>query len=89
MEETSKKIENDNQQLKEELRENNRKMEETMGERLEELREDNQLLREELREVNQENMNKLDERIELAKEELNKKITETKKSIVKKLERCV
>ena len=52
-------------------------------------REDNQLLREELREVNQENMNKLDERIELAKEELNKKITETKKSLVKKLEQEV
>ena len=34
-------------------------------------------------------MNKLDERIELAKEELNKKITDTKKSIVKKLEQEV
>ena len=34
-------------------------------------------------------MNKLDERIELAKEEINKKITETKKSIVKKLEQEV
>ena len=45
--------------------------------------------RQELREVNQENMNKLDERIELAKEELNRKITDTKKSIIKKLEQEV
>ena len=62
MEENSKKMENDNQLLREELREsskkveekmeeNNKKMEEKMGEKLEELKEDNQLLREELRAV--------------------------------------
>ena len=51
--------------------------------------ENNQRLREELREVNQESMNKVDERIDLAKEEWNKKIMETKKSIVKKLEQEV
>ena len=51
-----------------------RKLEEKMGEKLEELREDNQILREELREVNQENLDKLDERMELLREELNKEI---------------
>ena len=49
---------------RQELKEDNKKLAEKMGEKLEELREDNQILREELREVNQENLDKLDKRME-------------------------
>ena len=86
MEENSKKMESDNQQLKEELRENNKEMEEKMGEKLEELREDNQLLREELTEVNQENLDKLDERMELLREEMSKELNDNKEYTNKKIE---